>query len=41
MRSKLTDLNDHLFAAIERLNDEDVTGKDLQAEIAGAARLRQ
>lgn len=33
MKNKLTDLNDHLFAQIERLGDEDLKKDDLDVEI--------
>lgn len=33
MRNKLTDLNDHLFAQLERLSDEDLSDEQLEKEI--------
>ena len=33
MKNKLTDLNNHLFAQLERLSDEDLTDEQLEKEV--------
>lgn len=34
MKNKLSDLNDHLFAQLERPNDEDLTTDDIAKELS-------
>ena len=41
MRNTLGDLNNHLFAQLERLSDEDLKGEDLKEEIKGANTVTQ
>ena len=41
MKNKLTDLNDHLFAQLERLSDEDLKPSELQHEVNRGAAICQ
>lgn len=39
MKNKLTDLNDHLFAQIERLSDESLTDEGIERETKRGAAI--
>lgn len=36
MKNKISDLNNHLFAQLERLSDEDLKGEELDREVKRA-----
>lgn len=36
MKNKLTDLNNHLFAQLERLSEEDLTAEQIEQEVKRA-----
>lgn len=39
MKNKLTDLNDHLFAQLERLGDEDMKPEQIEVEVKRATAI--
>ena len=41
MKNKITDLNNHLFAQLERLGDEDLTAEELDKEINRSKAISQ
>ncbi len=40
MKNKTAELNNHLFAVIERLNDEDLTHEELEKEVKRASAIQ-
>jgi hypothetical protein len=40
-RNKMSDLRDHIFVALERLNDESISQDELQAEIQKSKQIAQ
>lgn len=40
-RNKMSDLRDHMFLALERLNDEDLSPEKIQEELAKAKQIAQ
>lgn len=41
MKNKIEDLNNHLFSALERLNDEDLSAEDLDKEIKRSKAIKE
>lgn len=41
MKNKLADLNDHLFAQIERLGDSELKGEELKQEVERSKAMAQ
>jgi hypothetical protein len=41
MKNKLTDLNDHLFAQLERLSDESLSAEEIAKEVQRAQAVVQ